>query len=178
MTKVRMVRDFTYRKSLFEEGKVYELEDKPEGFIQHWMVKNGYGEVLEDSDEEAEADPRTVPPEPASEDEANAKQRRAEKAKRAEAVEHPPLKEGEYTKSRDFFGSDKSKPAGAQEAVENPPEDMIQGEGGTFASPAVTAEEDSSEHTGSVDQDSAEGDDKASRPKLKDSHKDHGKRHK
>jgi hypothetical protein len=181
MPKVRMVRTLTYRKGVFEEGKVYDVEDKPDGFVQHWMVKNGYGELLEDGDEEeAEADPRTVEQDEASKaDDENAKQRKAAKTKKAEAVTQPQLQEGQFSKSSDFFSADKPKPAGAQEVVENPPEDMIQGEGGTFAAPAVTAEEDSSEHYKAEDSPALEADDdKGARPKLKEKEaKDHGKRH-
>lgn len=64
MTVVKINKTFSYRGKTFEEGKFYDLQNEPEGFIDHWITAREQGEVVSDPPAKTEIlpDPRFPPP--------------------------------------------------------------------------------------------------------------------
>lgn len=60
MTLVKFNRTLRHRGAKYEEGKVYELaENLPTNFVDFWINRKGYGEILETHDGEVLPDPHT-----------------------------------------------------------------------------------------------------------------------
>jgi hypothetical protein len=51
MPLVRVSNGFPYRGAVFQAGKVYDVEDQPLNFVQHWFGTEGNGEILADESE-------------------------------------------------------------------------------------------------------------------------------